>query len=111
RPDDRGQPVAQDQRPHGPDHAPLRALRPRAGGGRMNIAALVADWAARTPDAVALIDTHRRRTRRTTFRQLDDAGARGAMLLWRKGLRPGDAVLVFQPMSRELYVALQALYR
>jgi acyl-CoA synthetase (AMP-forming)/AMP-acid ligase II len=77
----------------------------------MNIAAIVADWAARTPEAVALIDTWRRRTRRTTFRQLDAAGARGATLLLRKGLRPGDTVLVFQPMSTELYVALQALYR
>jgi acyl-CoA synthetase (AMP-forming)/AMP-acid ligase II len=31
--------------------------------------------------------------------------------LWQSGLRPGEVVLVFQPMSGELYVALAALFR
>jgi olefin beta-lactone synthetase len=32
-------------------------------------------------------------------------------LLWQAGLRPGDTVLVLQPMSAELYIALIAVFR
>src|SRR5438270_820366 len=51
------------------------------------------------------------RDRTTSFAELDRAGARAAALLWRHGLRPGDAVLVLHPMSAELYVALLAIFR
>src|SRR5262249_14785435 len=63
------------------------------------------------PEAAAIIDTRRWRSRITSFRQLEDAAARAAGLLWQTGLRPGDAVLVFHPMSAELYAALLALFR
>ena len=63
------------------------------------------------PAAPAIIDMHRGRTRITTFAELDLASARVARLLVNHGLQPGDAVLVFHPMSAELYVALLALFR
>lgn len=58
-------------------------------------------------DAPAIIDP--RRT--VTFTELDRASARWAAQLRTDGLRPGDAVLILQPMSVELYVALLAVWR
>ncbi len=52
---------------------------------------------------------HRNRT--ITFAELERASAQAAGLLHATGLRPGDAVLVFQPMSTELYIALAAVLR
>jgi olefin beta-lactone synthetase len=77
----------------------------------MNLAEILREQARSRPDAVALIDTWRRRDRQTSFAELDRAATRATALLWQHGLRPGDAVLVFHPMSAELYVALQALFR
>ena len=77
----------------------------------MNIAEVLSAHARAHPGDVAVLDVRRRRVRKTTFADLDRAGACGAALLWRHGLRPGDAVLVFQPMSMELYAALQAVFR
>ncbi len=77
----------------------------------MNIAEILRGHAAMRPDAAAIVDTWRGRSRRTSFAELDRAAARAATLLWEQGLRPGDAVLVFHPMSAELYVALLAIFR
>ncbi len=77
----------------------------------MNIAEILTEQARARPHASAIIDSWRGRDRATTFAQLDETAARAAEFLWRRGLRPGDAVLVLQPMSMELYVALLALFR
>jgi acyl-CoA synthetase (AMP-forming)/AMP-acid ligase II len=77
----------------------------------MNIAEVLAARAAENPQSIAIIDAHRGRPRFTSFAELDRAGARGAALLEKSGLRPGDAVLIFQPMSVELYVALISVFR
>jgi acyl-CoA synthetase (AMP-forming)/AMP-acid ligase II len=77
----------------------------------MNLADVLQEHVRAQPDAVALIDTWRHRSRQTTFGELDRAAAQVASLLDQHGLRPGDAVLVFYPMSAELYVALLALFR
>jgi acyl-CoA synthetase (AMP-forming)/AMP-acid ligase II len=77
----------------------------------MNIAHILRQHAAARPDTPAILDVYRRRQRSTTFADLDRAAARAAGLLWRHGLRPGDAVLVFYPMSAELYAALMAIFR
>lgn len=78
----------------------------------MNTADLFLAQARERPDAIAIIETVRGDQDRTlTFGELDDLSARGAALLRASGLRPGDAVLVFQPMSIDLYVALAALFR
>ena len=77
----------------------------------MNIAEILYRHASERPDAIAILDPHRGATRATTFAELDVASARAASLLAEHGLKPGDAVLVFHPMSAELYVALMAMFR
>jgi acyl-CoA synthetase (AMP-forming)/AMP-acid ligase II len=78
----------------------------------MNLAEILLRHAAERPKAPAVLEeAWGRRTRVTTFAGLNEAAARAATLLWRSGLRPGDAVLVFHPMSAELYVALLAIFR
>jgi len=77
----------------------------------MNLAHTLLEQAQIRPHAPAIIDTYRGRSRTTTFVELDLAAARVARLLVNNGLQPGDAVLVFHPMSAELYVALLALFR
>src|SRR5436305_2898207 len=46
-----------------------------------------------------------------SFADLESRSCRAARLLSDAGLRPGDAVLIFHPMSAELYVALLAIFR
>ena len=77
----------------------------------MNLAHTLIEQARLRPNAPAIIDTRRGRSRTMTFAELDLAAARVARLLVNNGLEPGDAVLVFHPMSAELYVALLALFR
>jgi olefin beta-lactone synthetase len=77
----------------------------------MNVCEIVRDHAERHPADVALVDVHRARVRHTTFREFEEAAGRTAAWLRHTGLRRGDLVLVFQPMSRDLYLALAALWR
>lgn len=77
----------------------------------MNIAEILRIHATARPMAAAIIDARRGRTRTLTFAGLDRASARAAHVLRRAGLRPGDTVMVFHPMSAELYIALTALLR
>ncbi len=78
----------------------------------MNIVEVLARHAIDRPRAPAIVErTWFGRSRHITFGGLHDAAARGASLLWRSGLRPGDAVLVFHPMAAELYVTLVAMFR
>lgn len=46
-----------------------------------------------------------------TFAELDEASRRAAAMLQRDGLRDGEPVLIFEPVSPELYVALLAVFR
>ena len=77
----------------------------------MNIAEVFRQQARERPDAAAIIDVQSGRPRVTTFAELDRQSARAAGLLAGHELCAGDAVLVFVPMSAELYVALIALFR
>lgn len=72
-----------------------------------NIAAILSDWATQQPNQAAIID--RRQT--ISFADLERAVQQTATMLDHLGLRSGDAVLVFQPMSVELYIALLAIFR
>src|SRR5262249_36410595 len=100
-----------DQRTHCPHLSPSHTVRTPTQGFRMNLAHALLDQVRQRPDATAIIDPWRGRSRLTTFAQLDESAARAARLLTERGLRPGDAVLVFHPMSAELYVALLAIFR
>jgi acyl-CoA synthetase (AMP-forming)/AMP-acid ligase II len=75
-----------------------------------NIATVLAEQARLRPAAHAIVDSVGGRERVTTFAELDRAAAHGAALLQRTGLRTGDPVLVFQPMSAELYAVLISLF-
>lgn len=77
----------------------------------MNIAEVLQQQATVRPDAVAIRDSPGGRERATTFADLERQSAQAANLLAASGLRAGDAVLIFQPMSAELYVALIACFR
>ena len=77
----------------------------------MNIAELLRERAESTPAENAIIDFHGGRIRRMTFCELELAAGRVATLLVQSGLRQGDTVLVFYPMSAELYVVLAAIFR
>jgi olefin beta-lactone synthetase len=63
------------------------------------------------PQVPAIIDTHKGRCRTTTFAELEKSAAKVATLLRQNNLRKGDAVLIFYPMSAELYITLLALFR
>lgn len=77
----------------------------------MNIANIFSEQAKRSPNAIAIMDTKYRRERSITFAELEHSSAQIATLLSQKGLQKGDAVLVFQTMSIELYSVLGALFR
>ena len=77
----------------------------------MNIVEILQRQARERPDAPAIIDVQRGRDRITTFAELERASAQGAALLLESGLNCGDTVLILQPMSAELYIALMALLR
>ena len=73
----------------------------------MNIAELLSKQAKLRSGAAAIIDARGS----MSFGQLEDLAARGATQLERSGLQPGDAVLFFRPMSRQMYVELMAAFR
>lgn len=73
----------------------------------MSIGDILAEQARRRPDAPAILDG----ARRLTFAGLEREVAGAAGWLQRLGLRRGQAVLVFVPMSADLYVALLAMFR
>jgi acyl-CoA synthetase (AMP-forming)/AMP-acid ligase II len=75
----------------------------------MNIAEIL-QTRARLKEA-AIIDRVAGRDRVTSFDELQQQVMQAAALLRQAGLQPGDRVLVLQPMSKELYVALIAIFR
>ncbi len=77
----------------------------------MNLTTLLEQWAENDSDRPAIIDPSGGKDRRLTYGQLSEQSARAASLFEESGLRRGDRVLVFQPMSAELYVYLLAMWR
>jgi acyl-CoA synthetase (AMP-forming)/AMP-acid ligase II len=71
-----------------------------------NVAAILAERGARHPDRLAIATGTGRRTERITFGGLARRAAALAAGLDRAGIRPGDRVLLFAPVSIDLYVAL-----
>jgi len=77
----------------------------------MNICHILTEQAAERPDQNAIIEGSGQNTRAVTFAQLTDRSAKAAALLRRIGLTHGDRILLFQPVSIELYVALIGMFR
>lgn len=77
----------------------------------MTIADIFATHVRTRPDAVALIDARRGGDRRLTYAELGQEVAAAAAWLEAQGIRRGQAVLLFVPVSADLYVALLALVR
>lgn len=78
----------------------------------MNLASVLPARAALHPrkPAIATSDPGGRSDRVLTYQELQDAVARTARGLVRSGLRPGDGLLLLQPMSAELYILLLAAW-
>jgi len=74
-----------------------------------NIAARLAVRAARHPGRTAIVDLRGGRRRVLAFGTLAERVAALAAGLEARGVRAGDPVLLFVPMSAELYVALLAV--
>lgn len=77
----------------------------------MNIAHILKQQAQKQGSKIAIIDSKGGKTRQTSFAELNQQAAQIAQLLHKHGLKQGDAVLIFQTMSAELYAILTAIFR
>lgn len=77
----------------------------------MNLTKLLEERARQHPERVALVDSRNGRDRAVTFAELSRRVEAGACALHEMGLRRGQVVLVFQPVSIELYEFLLASFR
>lgn len=77
----------------------------------MNIAHILQQQSQQQGDSIAIIDGPLGQEHKLSFEQLDEQSARFAALLRSHGLKPGDTVLIFQPISSELYIILMAIFR
>lgn len=76
----------------------------------MNLVSLLAERARLHPERPALVDRRRGKDRVVTYRELTSRVSAGAHELQEAGLRRGQVVLVFQPVSIELYEFLLAAF-
>jgi olefin beta-lactone synthetase len=76
----------------------------------MNLTSLLAQRAALHPERPALVDSSSGADRVLTFGELARRVACGAGFLHRMGLKRGHTILVFQPVSLELYEFLLASF-
>ncbi len=88
-----------------------RCLSADASSEMENIATVLEEQANLRPNAPAIVDAHKGLDRSCSFSELNHTSAQVAALLRQHGLRAGDIVLVFQPISLELYQVLAALFR
>ncbi|MBP0016131.1 MAG: AMP-binding protein [Cyanobacteria bacterium SBLK] len=82
----------------------------------MNLIELFRDRALKYPHFPAIIDRDRkhffaRHSRITSFGNIEYSSQRLARLLYREGVRPKEGVLIFYPLSVELYIVLAAVFR
>jgi olefin beta-lactone synthetase len=77
----------------------------------VNVAHLLVGQAGERASVTAIIEGSGPRARSLTFSDLEARSASAAALLTRRGIARGHHVLVFVPMSIDLYVALIALFR
>ncbi len=80
------------------------------GGGLNAVDACLGKWAARTPDAVAVVhEAEDGSVTRLTYAELADQVARVRGGLRARGIGPGDAVALYLPMTPEAVVATYAV--
>ncbi len=77
----------------------------------MNIAHLLSERVAMSGDRAAILDNSRGADRTVTFAELEIAATRVASQLYAAGLRPGDAIVLLQPVSAELFILFSAILR
>lgn len=77
----------------------------------MNIIEILQADSESHPHVPAIIETHNGKERRMDFLELEARCSNAATRFRAAGIGAGDAVLVFVPMSSELYVAMLALFR
>jgi acyl-CoA synthetase (AMP-forming)/AMP-acid ligase II len=77
----------------------------------MNVAHLLTAQARQRPGATAIVERDGGDGSTISFAELDERSSRCARFLADAGLGTGDHVLVFVPMSIDLYVALIAIFR
>lgn len=75
------------------------------------IFSILRENARKWPDQAALIATRHGCDTGLSFSELESSAEHFAAQLTGRGIQKGDAVLVFVPMSLELYVSLLALFR
>jgi olefin beta-lactone synthetase len=76
----------------------------------MNLVSLLSERARSHPDRAALVDHFNGVDRVVSYGELARRVAAGAKTFEKLGLRPGDSILVFQPVSIELYEVLLAAF-
>ena len=77
----------------------------------MNLVEVLAEQCRLRPQAAAVIEARNGRERVTRFAELSERSGRVATWLQIAGVRAGDPVLIFHPMSAELYVVLLGVFR
>jgi acyl-CoA synthetase (AMP-forming)/AMP-acid ligase II len=77
----------------------------------MNLVEILSEQVQLRPNSPAIIETRRGVDHVTSFAELDERSRRIAALLGKEGLRPTDPVLIFHPMSAELYSVLLGVFR
>jgi acyl-CoA synthetase (AMP-forming)/AMP-acid ligase II len=77
----------------------------------MNLLEVFARQVQARPQALAIIQTRAGSDSCITFAQLDVRARKIAALLHQEGIRAGDPVLIFHPVSIDLYTVLLAVFR
>jgi len=77
----------------------------------MNLVEVLREQVRQRPQAAAIIETKRGKDVFTSFAELDRQSAHIAARLKKSGLVAGDPVLIFHPMSAELYAVLLGVFR
>jgi acyl-coenzyme A synthetase/AMP-(fatty) acid ligase len=77
----------------------------------MNVAEFLERRAETVPDRPAIIDFTQRKPQTLTFGELHAASKCAAAAFVRRGLLPGDRIVVLHPMNAALYIALAGMLR
>ena len=75
----------------------------------MNISDILKELAVKIPNKTAVIDT--KTSSRISFNYLEKNSSKIANMFKKAGLQEGDGVLIFVPMSVELYSILAAVFK